>query len=110
MAVALMDQYLQQLNLEAVEGRAAIAQHLHAPFLATLRPRMSARAILKFHYVGPLWIQREFKYQSQRPLIDTWILGAQVGQVGHESEPIERHDGRSSRVTSLQVDPTVTSA
>ena len=29
-AVALMDQYLQQLNLEVVEGRAAIAQHLHA--------------------------------------------------------------------------------
>ena len=29
-AAALMDQYLQQLTLEVVEGRAAIAQHLHA--------------------------------------------------------------------------------
>ena len=29
-ALALMDQYLQQLNLEVAEGRAAIAQHLHA--------------------------------------------------------------------------------
>jgi hypothetical protein len=39
-AVALMDQYLGQLNLEVVEGRAAIAQQLHTIEIANdvLRP------------------------------------------------------------------------
>ena len=38
-AVALMDQYLQQLDLEAIEGRATIAQHLHAVTPADLRAK-----------------------------------------------------------------------
>ena len=41
-AVALMDQYLQQLNLEVVEGRAAIAQQLHAVYEADLRAQDSS--------------------------------------------------------------------
>ena len=96
-AVALMDRYLQQMNLEVVEGRSATAQHLHAAAPGDHRAEDGRACDLEIPLHRPAMNPRN-------------ILGAQVGPVGHGFEPIERHGGRSSRLTGLQVGPTVTSA